>query len=113
MEKGTVCLVTRNGLGEAPEELQRILAANFFGILGDSDRFPETILFYADGVKLACDGSAVIESLRALERKGARLILCRTCLDYFGLLDQIGVGSIGKMTDIVASLKDAAKIVTI
>ena len=31
MEKGTVCLVTRNGLGEAPEDLQRILAVNFSG----------------------------------------------------------------------------------
>ncbi len=112
MEKGTVYLVTRDGLGHAPKELQRILAVNFFGSLADSDRSPETILFYADGVKLACEGSAVIESLRAIEKKGTRLILCRTCLDYFGLLDQVGVGSIGKMTDIVASLKDAAKIVT-
>lgn len=112
MERGTVCLVTRNGLGEAPAELQRILAVNFFGILGDSDRSPETILFYGDGVKLACEGSAVVESLRAIEKKGTRLILCRTCLEYFGLLDQVAVGAIGKMTDIVASLEDAAKIVT-
>jgi hypothetical protein len=69
MEKGTVCLVTRNGLGEAPEDLQRILTVNFFGILADSEHSPETIPFYTDGVKLACEGSAIVESLRAL-RKG-------------------------------------------
>jgi hypothetical protein len=55
MEKGTVCLVTRNGLGEAPEDLQRILTVNFFGILADSEHSPETIPFYTDGVKLACE----------------------------------------------------------
>ena len=113
MEKGTVCLVTRNGLGGAPEELQRILAVNFFGILADSERSPETILFYADGVKLACEGSAVVESLRALENKGTRLILCRTCLDYFGLMDRVAVGSVGKMADIVSSMEGAKKVVTV
>jgi hypothetical protein len=113
MEKGTVCLVTRNGLGEAPEDLQRILAVNFFGILADSDLSPETVLFYAGGVKLACEGSAIVESLRSLEKKGTRLILCRTCLDYFGLIDKVAVGSVGKMTDIVAALEEATKVASV
>jgi hypothetical protein len=68
MKKGTAYLVTRNGLGQAPVELQRILAVNFFGISADSERSPETILFYADGVKLACEESPVVERLRALEK---------------------------------------------
>jgi hypothetical protein len=113
MRKGTVYVVSRNGLGQAPEDLQRILAANFFGLSADSDLSPETVLFYADGVKLACEGSAVVESLRALEKKGTRLILCRTCLDYFGLMDKVAVGSVGKMTDIVAALEKATKVVSV
>jgi hypothetical protein len=32
MSKGTVYVVSRNGLGQAPEDLQRILAVNFFGL---------------------------------------------------------------------------------
>jgi hypothetical protein len=113
MRKGTVYVVSRNGLGQAPEDLQRILVVNFFGLSADSDLSPETVLFYADGVKLACEGSAVVESLRALEKKGTRLILCRTCLDYFGLIDKVAVGSVGKMTDIVAALEEATKVVTV
>lgn len=113
MEKGTAYLVTRNGLGQAPEDLQQILAVNFFGISADSDHSPETILFYADGVKLACEGSLFIESLRAMENKGTRIILCRTCLDYFGLVDKVVVGSVGKMTDIVAALEAATKVVSV
>ena len=113
MNGGTVYVVSRNGLGDAPEDLQRILAANFFGLSADSEHSPETVLFYADGVKLACEGSAVVDSLRALEKKGTRLILCRTCLDYFGLMDKVAVGSVGKMTDIVAAMEAATKVVSV
>jgi sulfur relay (sulfurtransferase) complex TusBCD TusD component (DsrE family) len=113
MKKETVYVVSRNGLVQAPEDLQRILAVNFFGLSVDSELSPATILFYADGVKLACEGSAVVESLRALEKKGTRLILCRTCLDYFGLMDKVAVGSVGKMTDIVAALEAATKVVSV
>jgi hypothetical protein len=48
-----------------------------------------------------------------LEKKGNRLILCRTCLDYFGLIDKMAVESVGKMTDIVAALEEATKVVTV
>ena len=113
MNGGTVYVVSRNGLGDAPENLQRILAVNFFGLAVESEHSPETILFYADGVKLACEGSDVVESLRALEKKGTRLILCRTCLDYFGLMDKVAVGSVGKMTDIVAAMESATKVACI
>ena len=113
MKKGTVYVVSRNGLGQASEDLQRILAVNFFGISVDSEFSPEIILFYADGVKLACEGSPVVDNLRAMEKKGARLILCRTCLDYFELMDKVAVGSVGKMTDIVAALEEATKVVSV
>jgi hypothetical protein len=113
MRKGTVYVVSRNGLGEAPEDLQRVLAVNFFGLSVDPDLSPGTLLFYANGVKLACEGSAAVESLRALEEKGTRLILCRTCLDYFGLMDKVAVGSVGKMTDIVGALEEATKVVSV
>jgi hypothetical protein len=44
---------------------------------------------------------------------GTRLILCRTCLDYFGLMDKVAVGSVGKMTDIIAALEEATKVVSV
>lgn len=44
---------------------------------------------------------------------GTRLILCRRCLDYFGLMDKVTVGSVGKMTDIIAALEEATKVVSV
>lgn len=43
MVKDTVYLFTRNGLGNAPEDLQRILAVNFLGLVASSGRIPEKV----------------------------------------------------------------------
>jgi len=113
MGKGTVYLFSRNGLGNAPEDLQRILAVNFLGLVADSGGIPEKVLFYGDGVKLACEGSEVIEELQNLESLGSRLILCRTCLEYFGLTERIQVGTVGKMTDILTAIQEADHVVSL
>jgi hypothetical protein len=51
----SVLLFTRNGLGEAPEALQQLLAKKFLSLLVDSGACPAKILFYANDVKLACE----------------------------------------------------------
>jgi hypothetical protein len=77
LDSNSVLLFTRNGLGEAPEALQQLLAKKFLSLLVDSETLPAKILFYTDGVKLACKGSSVLDQLRTLEAKGVELILLR------------------------------------
>src|SRR5512142_2774894 len=101
MSDDTIFLFTRNGLGSAPAELQQKLAAKFLQLSLEADTLPAKILFYTEGVKLACRGSSVIEPLRALKERGVELILCSTCLDYFGLREQVAVGIVGGMPDII------------
>lgn len=48
-----------------------------------------------------------------LERQGTKMILCRTCLDFFGLTDKVEVGTVGKMTNIIAALQGAVKVVSV
>ncbi len=38
------------------------------------------------------NGSLVLDELRALVAKGVELVLCSTCLETFGLRDQVVVG---------------------
>ena len=70
MDNNTVILFTRNGMGIAPEELQQILTKKFLGLLLEGNKLPALILFYTDGVKLACKGSGVLDELKALEKAG-------------------------------------------
>lgn len=108
----SMVLFTRFGMGEAPAELQQKLAGVFLKLL-DQDTPPGVIAFYGDGVKLTCEGSPVIDQLRVLSNRGVRLVVCQTCLDFFGLREQMRVGIVGGMGDIVAAMTSAAKVISV
>lgn len=111
--KDTIILVTNNGMGTADPALQHKLAAKYFELLTQNTHLPAAICFYADGVKLTVTGSPVLEQLKALEKKGVHLILCSTCLDFYGISDQTQVGIIGGMSDIIEAQTKASKVITI
>jgi sulfur relay (sulfurtransferase) complex TusBCD TusD component (DsrE family) len=109
----TTLLITRAGMGQADPELSRKLITSYFGLLDLEDHLPGTIAFYGEGVRLACEGSHVLEELGALAARGVDLIACGTCLNYYGLTKSLRVGREGTMRDIIAAQFDAEKVVTI
>ncbi len=113
MNNETVFLFTRFGLGNAPEELQGKLAQKFLSLIIEGGDLPGKILFYTDGVKLTCAGSPVLEQLKQLEARGVELVICKTCLDYFGLGEKVEVGIVGGMPDIIEAMGKAEKMVTV
>ncbi len=108
-----VFVFTRNGMGEAPEGLQQTLVAKFLSLAAQAEEKPAKILFYTEGVKLVCEGSPVLQWLRILEDAGVELIVCSTCLEYFGLIDKVRVGKVGGMPGILAALQEADKVVSL
>ena len=114
MNSSTLVSFTRHGMGEAEDAALRLkLAGVWLTMALENDRLPGAITFYTDGVRLACEGSPVLEQLEAMEAKGVRLILCKTCLDAFGLVDRVAVGVVGGMGDIFAAQTHAAKVVAL
>jgi intracellular sulfur oxidation DsrE/DsrF family protein len=109
----TVLLITSNGMGKGPEELQIMLMGKYLQLLVQGDDFPAAICFYTEGVKLVIDASPVLGQLALLEKKGVRMIVCSTCLNYFGLTDQVKIGIIGGMADILEAQLRAGKVITI
>jgi intracellular sulfur oxidation DsrE/DsrF family protein len=113
-DKDIVIVFKSNGFGSTnAQELREKVAGIFLRLLGESQHVPRAICFYTDGVKLVCQGSPVLEELQALERQGVRLIVCQTCLNYFGLADQVRVGIIGGMADIVTAMWSADSVITV
>ena len=47
-----------------------------------------------------------------LQSKGVELIVCTTCLEYFGLKDQMRVGRMAGMPDL-AAMQTADKVVAL
>ncbi len=109
----TVILVTNNGMGQADEPLQHKLFQTYLKLLDDSNTLPAAICFYTEGVKLVTTGSPVIADLKTLEAKGVHLVICNTCLNYYGLQERVEVGIVGGMTDIIEAQWRADKVITL
>jgi intracellular sulfur oxidation DsrE/DsrF family protein len=109
----TVLLITRNGMGDAEPALQQKLITTYFKLLDENNILPAAICFYTNGVHLVVDGSPVIDSLKSLEAKGVRLVLCSTCLGYYNLTEQVQVGIVGGMTDILEAQRRAGKVISV
>ncbi len=110
----TVFVFTSYGIGHTDNaELKLKLAKKFLALIADANPLPAQICFYTDGVKLCVNGSPALDELRALAGKGVELVLCSTCLDTFGLRDQVAVGVVGGMGDIITAMMNADNAVTL
>jgi len=111
--QNTVILIPNNGLGQADLQLRHLLIGKYFELLLAGGNLPNAICFYTEGVKLTVEGSPVLEQLSALEQKGVRLVICSTCLNFFGLAEQVKVGIVGGMGDILEAQTRAEKVITL
>ncbi|NOH03451.1 MAG: sulfurtransferase-like selenium metabolism protein YedF [Chloroflexi bacterium] len=112
--KNTVILCTKFGMGQTDlPGLGIKLIQKYFSLLLEGSESPPVICFYTDGVKLVTTGSPVLDQLKRMEEKGARLVVCSTCLDMMGLASQVQVGIVGGMTDIFEAQTRADKVITI
>lgn len=108
-----VLLITREGMGSAEAALQLKLLDTYLRLLVENGSLPAAICFYTDGVKLVVEGSPLLERLSEIEKKGVRLIICSTCLNYFGLTEKVQVGFVGGMPDILEAQARAGKVITL
>lgn len=113
MNNITAVLFSRFGMGHGPAQLQQVLADKFLKLSLENGTIPGKILFITDGVRLACSGSLVLGALRDCEAEGAELVLCSTCLEALGLLDEVEVGIVGGMGDIIEALTRAEKVISL
>lgn len=109
----TTVLITRKGMGEAEPELQTTLLQTYLRTLNEAAERPAEICFYAEGVHLVIEGSPVLHLLRLLAAKGVRLTVCSTCLNFYGLTEQVAVGHKGTMAEIVEAQMRAEKVITV
>jgi predicted peroxiredoxin len=113
MNKDTVLLFTRKGLGDAPKVLGRRLAEKYLNLTIESGDLPAKILFYTEGMRLACIGSPVLNAFRILETSGVEIVVCQTCLKYFDLEPEVQVGVVGGMSDMLEALQKAEKVISV
>jgi selenium metabolism protein YedF len=99
-----VLLIQSEVLGRGEDKLGAVLMAKFLSLLGESSEKPSSIVFWNTGVRLVCEGSPVLDSLKRLEEQGTQILACTTCLDYFGLTDKLEAGEPTTMVKSIQSI---------
>jgi hypothetical protein len=106
----TVFVLARDQLGSGDRDLgQKVLATM---LRKAPAAFPglEAIVFFNQGVKLACEGSPVLVEIAQLHDAGVEILPCGTCLSHYGL--QPKVGQVSDMDTILREVAAAEKVVT-
>lgn len=111
LSENTVLVLNSTTLGRGDDELGAQLMVNFLRTIAFRDDVPETVVCYNSGVRLAEQGSAAVPMLEVLSQKGSEIVLCGTCVNYFGLQGRLAIGRVGDMMGIVETLSKARKVI--
>ncbi|MFH1418791.1 MAG: DsrE family protein [Planctomycetota bacterium] len=108
----TVIVINKPQMGSGDEELGRKILGTCLSKLAN---FPdlEAIVLYNGGVSLAAEGSFVAAELKQLYERGVDIVPCGTCLDHFGLADQLLFDRASNMDEILWTLAQADKVITL
>ena len=109
--KKVVVYINSDLLGVGDEALGSFLMKAFLNTLLDLEKRPYRLILINSGVRLASEGSKVLDTLRALSEKGVEIVSCGTCLDFYKLREKMSVGSISNMYDIIQSMLDADRLI--
>lgn len=115
MAKNVVILVKQEGLGgvaPADAEFGIDMFDRLLHALEGQEIKPQAICFYTQGVKLVCKGSKAVFGLKMIEGMGVQIFSCKTCLEYYGLLEKVAVGEVRGMSEILKILLEADHAVT-
>ncbi len=108
-----ILLITSDTVGRGNDELGGILMRALMHTFLETEPKPNMIILMNNGVKLAVSGSPVIDDLKALFEKGVEILVCGTCLNYFGLTDNVMVGQISNAYTIAESLLLAERVINL
>jgi len=104
-------LIAQDRIGRGDDRLGASLMQNFLKTLKEMGPDLWRLVFLNAGVKLTVEGAETVAVLKELEDQGVSILVCGTCLNFFGLLEKKQVGETTNMLDIVTSMQVAGKVV--
>lgn len=100
----------KNIQGEGSDEFGGRLIQLFINTLPDIDQKPRTLVFLNTCIFLTLKGSPVLEPLQKLEKEGVRILVCGTCLDFLQKKEELAVGIVSNMYEIMNLMSKSPKV---
>ncbi|SLM31365.1 Selenium metabolism protein YedF [Desulfamplus magnetovallimortis] len=104
-------LAATDRMGFGDDELGKKLMISFLKTIKEMGDELWRLVFVNNGVKLAIEGSEVLDDLKSYEADGLKILVCGTCLTHFNLMDAKKVGETTNMLDIVTAMQLADKVI--
>jgi tRNA 2-thiouridine synthesizing protein A len=92
-------------------ELGKVLINGFMNAAASLEHTRCSIILVSNAVRLATKNSYALEVFEKLTRKGYRILICGTCLDFFKIRDNVKVGTISNALEIMQTMTSAEKVV--
>jgi selenium metabolism protein YedF len=108
----TIIVISKDKLGTGDDYLGGQLMLNFLKTLKEMGTQLWRLVFLNSGVKLTIEGAESLPLIQELAGQGISVLVCGTCLNHFGVLQQKRVGETTNMLDIVTSLQVADKVIS-
>lgn len=97
-------------LGSGNDALGATLMELFFYALTEGE-VPRGIVLMNGGVRLAAQNAQTAQHLHALNQKGCAVLVCGTCLDFYGLTAAVPAGWVSNMFEITQFLSAAPRVI--
>ena len=111
---GYAVFIGKDHVGEGDPTLGRNLMKMAIYTLAESNDVPSSVLFMNSGVKLvAGEEPQAVESCNKLIERGCEILVCGTCLNFYGITDTLEVGEVSNMYDILSRMQEAGKVITL
>ena len=107
---GKVVVLSADTMGGRAERLGKKLMKAFIFALTSQDEAPDKVICYNTGAYLTTRDADTVKDLKTLEAAGTTVMTCGTCLDFYGLKEELQVGIVSNMYDIVEAQMNAALI---
>ena len=108
-----VITIGSDQLGTGDEQLGRLLMKSYLQSLSEAETVPTQLLFFNRGAFLTNQAANTLADLQQLAEKGTTIQTCGACLDFYHLTDTLAIGSITNMYEIVETMNQAAKVITL
>ncbi|MEI7883986.1 MAG: sulfurtransferase-like selenium metabolism protein YedF [Clostridia bacterium] len=105
-EQALSILIKSEWFGTGDQSLGEILMKSYLYALTEVEIEIKYLIFMNSGINLTCNGSQVLDSLKALIEQGAEIFSCGTCLKFYNKEEQLAIGKVTNMYSAIEMLAE-------
>lgn len=106
-----IVILNSSRFGQGNPRLGESLMNDFFEALAGMENIPDAILFYNSAVNLCCQEPGILNPLHSLEKRGCRILVSASSLNFYNLNKDLKAGTILSMEEMAELMMSADTVI--